>query len=38
MAITDVLFPAYVDGLPPEPRAPLREADAGTVLGEWDAG
>jgi crotonobetainyl-CoA:carnitine CoA-transferase CaiB-like acyl-CoA transferase len=35
--ITDVLFPAYVDGEPPEPRASLREADAETVLGEWSA-
>jgi crotonobetainyl-CoA:carnitine CoA-transferase CaiB-like acyl-CoA transferase len=33
--ITDVLFPAYVDGLPPEPRAPLGVADAETVLGAW---
>jgi crotonobetainyl-CoA:carnitine CoA-transferase CaiB-like acyl-CoA transferase len=33
--ITDVLYPAYVDGNPPEPRTPLREADAETVLGEW---
>ena len=36
--ITDVLFPAYVDGRPPEPRTPLRESDADTVLGEWAAG
>jgi crotonobetainyl-CoA:carnitine CoA-transferase CaiB-like acyl-CoA transferase len=36
--ITDVMFPAYVDGEPPEPRAPLRETDAGTVLDEWAGG
>jgi crotonobetainyl-CoA:carnitine CoA-transferase CaiB-like acyl-CoA transferase len=36
--ITDVMFPAYVDGEPPEPRMPLRETDAETVLDEWAAG
>lgn len=33
--ITDVLYPAYVDGEPPEPRVPLRELDAETVLADW---
>jgi crotonobetainyl-CoA:carnitine CoA-transferase CaiB-like acyl-CoA transferase len=33
----DVLFPAYVDGQPPEARTPLREADAESVIAGWDA-
>ena len=37
-SMADVLFPAYVDGRPPEPRTPLRTIDAETVIGEWSGG
>ncbi len=31
----EVLFPAYVDGRPPEPRPPVREIDLETALERW---
>jgi len=34
--IIDVLFPAYVDGQPPDERQPLRDTDAETVVAEWN--
>ena len=33
--ITDVLFPAHVDGLPPEPRAPVQEVAVEAVMARW---
>jgi crotonobetainyl-CoA:carnitine CoA-transferase CaiB-like acyl-CoA transferase len=30
-----VLFPAWVDGEPPEPRAPVLEVDVETALARW---
>ena len=32
---TGVLFPAYVDGRPPQPRPPVREIDLETALERW---
>ena len=31
----DVLFPAYVDGRPPEPRKAIRRAEAAEILAAW---
>ena len=33
--ITDVLFPAHVDGLPPEPRVPVQEVAVEVVVARW---
>lgn len=33
--LAEVLFPAYLDGLAPAPRAPFREAVAADVLAAW---
>lgn len=34
----DVLFPAFIDGAPPQPRAEAREEQAAAVLARWTAG
>jgi crotonobetainyl-CoA:carnitine CoA-transferase CaiB-like acyl-CoA transferase len=34
-ALIETLFPAWVDGEPPPPRAALRFAEAGEVLARW---
>jgi hypothetical protein len=34
-ALIETLFPAWVDGEPPPPRAALRFADAYEVLARW---
>jgi crotonobetainyl-CoA:carnitine CoA-transferase CaiB-like acyl-CoA transferase len=36
-AVIETLFPAWVDGAPPPPRAELRFADASQVLALWHA-
>jgi alpha-methylacyl-CoA racemase len=35
--LTEVLFPAYVDGEPPPQRVPVRDGDVGGVLAAWEA-
>ncbi len=35
--LVEVLFPAWVDGAPPGPRPPVRFAEAGEVVGAWQA-
>ncbi|HKX11023.1 MAG TPA: CoA transferase [Stellaceae bacterium] len=34
-ALIETLFPAWVDGAPPPPRAPIRFVSAGDVLARW---
>src|SRR5262249_44443301 len=34
-ALIEPLFPAWVDGAPPQPRAPLRFASAEDVIARW---
>jgi crotonobetainyl-CoA:carnitine CoA-transferase CaiB-like acyl-CoA transferase len=31
----EVLYPAWVDGKPPEDRAPVRYREAAEVIAEW---
>jgi crotonobetainyl-CoA:carnitine CoA-transferase CaiB-like acyl-CoA transferase len=35
--LTEVLFPAYVDGQPPPPPGDVRDAEVGAVLAAWEA-
>lgn len=34
-APVEALFPAWIDGAPPDPRPPLREASAAAVIAAW---
>ena len=36
--LVEVLFPALLDGAPPTPRMPVREADVADVVAAWVAG